>query len=96
MKVCLLKNNYISSIDLPNKIQGQYWLVDENNANVLAIEAIDSKWILKANNKYFFRDDIIGSVLNEDIIYALKDQNNNDLFVFIEKQRGTFKKYQLN
>lgn len=96
MRVCLLKNNYISSVDLPNKIQGQYWLVDENNVNVLAIEAIDSKWVLKSNNLYFFRNDIIATVLNEDVIYALKSQNDKDIYVFVEKQRGTFKKYQIN
>lgn len=55
MLVTLLCNDRYSSISLPEKIKGQYWLVDEdfngNKVNLLEIEGVDGSWRIKSNAK---------------------------------------------
>lgn len=100
MIVCLLKNDYISSIELPAKVQGQFWLKDQstyNQENVIAIEGIGNDWILKANKKAEFEDGNNRLILQKNIIYRLKDENNNFMHVYIEDeyQDTYFLKYRL-
>ena len=54
MLVTLLNNDRYNTISLPEKIKGQYWIVDEdkngNKYNLLEIEGIDGEWRIKSNN----------------------------------------------
>ena len=100
MIVCLLKNEYISSITLPNKVQGQYWLKDlntKNHENVIAIEGIGLNWVLKANQNIKFEDNKERKILNRGVIYRLKDQNENYIYIYIEDEyeETYFLKYRL-
>ncbi len=98
MIVCLLKNNYISSIELPNKIQGQYWLKDEGDEDVIAIEGVGTNWIVQANKNALFLDGAKSIVLENDIIYRLKDKDGQPIYIYVEKEyKNTyFLKYKLN
>lgn len=101
MIVCLLKNEYISSVELPAKVQGQFWLKDQssyNQENVIAIEGIGNDWILKANNQVRFEDGSERTILKHGIIYRLKEGNHNFIYVYIEDEYkdSYFLKYQLN
>lgn len=55
MIVNLIKPNQMYSLALPNKVKGQYWLMDLNensfSSRLIGIEAIDEKWVLKSNAK---------------------------------------------
>ena len=50
MKVILQDNKNLLTTKLPLEVNGNYWLTDSNNKNLVNIEAIDNKWILKSNN----------------------------------------------
>lgn len=54
MLVTLLNNDRFFTISLPDKVKGQYWIVDEdekgNKINLLEVEAVDGEWKLKSNN----------------------------------------------
>ena len=101
MKVCLLKNDYISSIELPNKIQGQYWLKDESSTdknNIIAIEGNGENWIIKANKKIKFEDNKERVALNKNVIYRLKDEEGKAIFIYVETEYSNtyFLKYKIN
>lgn len=53
MIVNLIKTKQMFSLTLPNKVKGQYWVsdIDENGKprDLISIEAVDEKWILKSN-----------------------------------------------
>ena len=53
MVVNLIKAKQMFSLTLPDKIKGQYWLTDFDDAgayrNLISIEAVDGKWVVKSN-----------------------------------------------
>ncbi|MBR3833402.1 MAG: type VII secretion protein EssC [Lachnospiraceae bacterium] len=54
MLVSLLNYDRFNTISLPDKVKGQYWIIDEdekgNKYNLLEIEAVDGEWRIKSNN----------------------------------------------
>ena len=50
MRVILESNNNLNVIKLPNQVNGNYWIVN-NQKNLLNVEAKDNKWIIKSNNE---------------------------------------------
>lgn len=98
MIVCLLKNDYISSIELPNKIQGQFWLHDSEGRRVIAIEGIGNDWILKSNANAIFADNDDRVILKREVIYRLMDQKSNLFHIYVEREfdDSYFLKYRIN
>ncbi|MBE6155549.1 MAG: type VII secretion protein EssC [Firmicutes bacterium] len=50
MKVKLIGKTQIVSLTLPQRVYGNYWITSENKENLINIEAIDNKWIVKSNS----------------------------------------------
>lgn len=91
MIINLLRKHHMTSLELPNKINGQYYLtdIDDNHdeSEIIAIEGIDNAWMLKVNKKFHFENaDIKHIILQEDQIYHLRDENKESLFVHVEKE----------
>lgn len=61
MLVTLIKNDYINMMTLPIKVSGQYWVKDTrentNNFELISIEGINEKWILKSNKNVKIYDE---------------------------------------
>lgn len=55
MIVTLLKNEGLNSISLPDKIKGQYWIMDYSETGeripLIGIEGIHNQWMIKSNKK---------------------------------------------
>ena len=51
MKVILQDNTKLITLDLTKDVTGNYWLRDSKKNNLVNIEGIDNKWILKSNIK---------------------------------------------
>ena len=55
MIVNLIKSNSLISLNLPKRINGQYWITDVdakgNSRKLISVEAINGKWVIK-NNKH--------------------------------------------
>ena len=53
MNVSLIRDNKLITLQLPEKIQGQYWLQDVDDKGdsikIIGIEASENKWYLKSN-----------------------------------------------
>lgn len=101
MIVLLLRNNYLSSMVLPNKIQGQFWLKDQGNASneeTVAIEGRNGQWVLKGNKNFRLCDGQENVVLQENVIYKLEDHQHEKIFIFIEGERyhTHLKKYKVS
>ena len=86
MIVTLMSKEKITSITLPPKKEGQYWL-----NNIISIEGIEDKWILKSNRKYSIIDytegeRILRTISLEPIqIYRIrKEETGEELAVFTE------------
>ena len=47
MKLILESNNGLSTTRLPQKVEGNYWLLDGLN-NLLNVESVDNKWIVRS------------------------------------------------
>lgn len=99
MVVTTISKSGITSVSLPEKIKGQYWL-HENNERLVSIEGINNEWILKSNRKVKIVDshndtlkNVIMSPLN---IYVLVNSAGEKIFVFTEpvsEDRQIFTKY---
>lgn len=57
MRLSLIKNNQIYDLILPDKIEGSYWVSDEDNngirKNIISIEASDNNWCIISNKEYY-------------------------------------------
>ena len=47
MKIILQDKKKLLTTKLPKEINGNYWLTDNDKKNIVNIEAIDNKWVLK-------------------------------------------------
>lgn len=96
MKVCLLKNDEISSVELPQKIQGQYWLYLEGKDSI-AIEGIGNEWVLKPSKHYVFETGETKISLQKNMVYQLKNGNHDSIFVYVENEHKdtVYLKYKL-
>ena len=50
MKVKLIGKTQIVSLTLPQRVFGNYWITNENKDNLINIEAVNDKWIIKSND----------------------------------------------
>lgn len=88
MKVALLKNTEIITVNLPNRTVGSYWVIDYddngNQNNLIGIEGVDGYWRMNSNddvgilNNNMFIDDII---LKENEFYLLKSKNKDTSYL---------------
>ena len=105
MKVSLLMNSKMITINLPQTVSGQYWLEDadenENYGRIIGIEAKNGKWFLNSN-KYVrvlnSNEAGVDSVcLEENYFYHLLSvKTHSDYYVFTEadtQDRLVFKKF---
>lgn len=91
MIVTSISKECISSISLPQKPAGQYWLFDDSlaiNEKLVSIEGINGEWILKSNRQVKILDSK-GKVLKNTIIsplsiYVLSKNNGERTYVFAE------------
>ncbi len=51
MKIILQDKKKLLTTKLPKEINGNYWLTDNDKKNIVNIEAIDNKWVLKNNEE---------------------------------------------
>ncbi|MCL1790061.1 MAG: type VII secretion protein EssC [Peptococcaceae bacterium] len=60
MLVALLTQKTLTSVTLPDKITGQYWLndpPDQPEAKLIGIEGLGGEWVVKSGKKVTFLDD---------------------------------------
>ncbi len=51
MQLTIIKNNKIRYFFLPAKVFGNYWVTDEQNNNLVNIEASENKWVIRSNDE---------------------------------------------
>ena len=101
MRLILFNRNKLSRLELPEKIEGSFWLTDElnNNANIINIEASDGKWIMKSNDEtriIFSNSYTDKQVLMPNYFYFL-DYNNNKMLLYSENiYDATIKYYKVS
>lgn len=87
MKVKLIGKKRLVSLTLPQRIYGNYWITNEDNENLINIEAQDNKWFIKSNSdiKITVGDNFIDSAeLVQNHFYHFFDVTNNEKYrVFI-------------
>ncbi|CEG28529.1 FtsK/SpoIIIE domain-containing protein [Bacillus sp. B-jedd] len=104
MIVSLINDNRLSSITLPDKVTGQYWVsevVGESVRKVIGIEGMNGEWALKSNKDVKVRDHsgqpVRSAVLKPLSIYHLSlNDSDNKALIFTEpntEDRQTFMKY---
>lgn len=103
MIVNTISKDGISSISLPPKVTGQYWLYEGSNDSterLVGIEGINNEWILKSNRQVKILDSsgnaVKSTVLSPLCIYVLQNNNNKKTFVFTEpatEDRQVFTKF---
>ena len=100
MIVTVIDKVGLTSITLPTKVKGQFWLYDKNDKKVVSIEAIEENWHLKSNNQNRIFDKQGNEFKTIQIkisdIYIIKQNNGERKIIFIEpitNDRQTFNKY---
>ena len=90
MRILLLENKQLLTTILPTRVEGNYWITNENNKNLLNIEAIDGKWILKSNKEVkLIKDETIDNEIASTIssleiipgkMYYCQDMNTETIY----------------
>ena len=103
MIVTTINKEYISSVSLPQKPTGQYWLYGKSQdwmERLVSIEGINEKWVLKSSRQIKLLDSkgntLKNTVISPLSIYVLLKSNSEKIFVFTEPitdDRQTFVKY---
>ncbi len=64
MRITLIDDKKLINLTLPTSINGNYWLTNAKNDNLVNIEAIDGKWIINSNSdiKVFKKEVLINDV----------------------------------
>lgn len=76
MKVKLIGKTQIVSLTLPQRVYGNYWITSENKENLINIEAVNNKWIIKSNSDIKITEDgkvIESAELIQNHFYHFKD-----------------------
>lgn len=104
MVVNLIKAKQMFSLTLPDKIKGQYWLSDFDDAgayrDLISIEAVNGKWMVKSNKYVSVLDahnrPIEQMEINPMSFLSLKHCNSNERIVLyaesVDSSRQTFSK----
>lgn len=108
MKVNLIKPDQFFELDLPDKIKGQYWIKDIDEAGrkreLISIEAADMQWVVKSNRVISLLDAegkaIEKSVLTASSFFILKYRDSVDRIILFaegeDQERRLFKKYMIS
>ena len=104
MVVNLIKAKQMFSLTLPDKIKGQYWLSDFDDTgayrNLISIEAVDGKWVVKSNKHVTVLDAqnkaVAQSEINPMSFLSLKCYNSDERIILyaeaLDQSRQTFSK----
>lgn len=61
LQLTLIKKNEIFHFVLPEKVSGKYWIAHTNdkkiNEQLISVEAVEGKWVLKSNKYAFIRSE---------------------------------------
>lgn len=102
--VNLIKAKQIFSLTLPDKIKGQYWLSDFDDTgayrNLISIEAVDGKWIVKSNKQVAVLDAQNKAVAQSEVkpmsFLSLKLYNSDERIILyaesLDQSRQVFSK----
>lgn len=103
MIVTTISKSHISSISLPEKIKGQFWLyetLDTGDERLVNIEGVSDEWIMKSTRQVKILDSYNNSLKNTVIspqsIYVLQKTDGDKVCVFTEpitEDRQIFTKY---
>lgn len=102
MVLTLFTGNEITSLTLPDKVNGRYWLTDSSGAKkYVSVEAFEGEWILKSTNKISILNDTDIPVKSVNVqagcIYNLIEvKDSQKFFVFAEAmaiESQTFTKF---
>ncbi len=108
MVVTLLKKDGMNSISLPDKVKGQYWIMDYSKENIqlplISIEGIQGQWFIKSNRKIQVVDQerryIREVQLEAYSLYCLYDSETDRYdYLFVEPvtvDRKQYCKYSVN
>ncbi len=87
MKIKLIGKKKIVSLTLPQRVYGNYWITNENNENLINIEAVDGNWMMKSNDEIKIVEDnsvIESTPIEENHFYHFLDEENNEKYrVFV-------------
>ncbi len=90
MKLILLNQTKLTKLELPRKIEGSFWVVDElnKNANIVNVEAEGNNWILKENSdaKIIFNGSYVPSLKLESNISCIIEYNDKKMLLNVEKK----------
>ena len=104
MLITLIKNDLLINFTLPSKVTGSYFITDKvsgEERNLISVEGIDDKWILKSNFdvKILNGNNIVDFiVLNKDNFYTIKvnGEKYNYLLYCTEVCDNTYVNYMVN
>lgn len=87
MKVKLIGKTQLVNLILPQRIYGNYWITNENNENLINIEALENKWYIKSNDdvKIISNNEVIDSTeLVQNHFYYFRDVESGEKYrVFV-------------
>lgn len=99
MLVTLLTQEEMSSLLLPDKVKGRYWVPDwEDDKPLISIESIHNQWVLCSNGEVQILDDtgrnIISTKLQPCNLYSIKKCKTNVIvYLFTEPVTEDWKRY---
>ena len=109
MIVTLITKKRISTISLPNRVSGRYWLLDQDEAGqsfqLADIEGIQGQWLIRSSALLALLDDVgveVDSRTLQDgmqVINAFRRKDRQKIQLFVEpstEDRQRYQKYLVN
>ncbi len=102
MLVTLLTEEGMSSLLLPDKIRGRYWVQNwENGKRLISIEGSHGRWKLDSNKEVQILDDMGNNMISTKLqpcnLYSIKETETNTMMhIFAEPVTQDWKRYTIH
>jgi len=99
VRLFLIGKNRLTNFELPRIVEGSFWITNEDQENIISVEANNNQWYFINNEKYYVNDkkDVFSNFsLLEHRYYSLKSETEQYLVYVAETFDPTFQLYQIS
>ncbi len=98
MKVLILNDRKLDVLELPKNIEGSFWITDDKNDNLIAVEALQNQWVFVSNQNYSImngKEAVSSLPLSVHTFYTLKSKTGLKTLYTMDDCDFSFKLYKI-
>ena len=98
VKVLILNDRKLDVLELPKNIEGSFWITDDKNDNLIAVEALQNQWVFVSNQNYSImngKEAVSSLPLSVHTFYTLKSKTGLKTLYTMDDCDFSFKLYKI-